>query len=64
MLERDKARHRQSQLAAARQAPYAAERLLRTGWLRVSTLCSDHMRTVIIASVFGYKVGGWVQGGW
>lgn len=58
-------RRRQGRAAAAAQR--GGPRLLqlaRLGWLRAGELAADHTRSVLILSVFAFKVwlGGWVCG--
>jgi peroxin-12 len=58
-LERLKQLRRQQQLAAAaavRPRPAAA---LARAWVRCSSLLTDHLRSVLLLSVFGFKVLEW-----
>lgn len=55
-MERQKQQQRSAQLQRAAQHASAPLARLHTWWLRGSSLMTDHLRTVLILSVFGFKV--------
>lgn len=56
-MERHKQQQRQQQLARAQQHASRPAALLHKLWLRGSNTATDHLRSVLILSVFGFKVG-------
>lgn len=56
-MERHKQQQRQQQLARAQQHASRPAALLHKLWLRGSNIATDHLRSVLILSVFGFKVG-------
>lgn len=55
-MEREKQQQRQQQLARAAQQPSRVAAAARKWWLLGSAAAADHLRTVLILSVFGFKV--------
>ena len=56
-MERHKQQQRQQQLARVQQHRSKPVSALHRAWLRGSSLATDHLRNVLILSVFGFKVG-------
>jgi hypothetical protein len=55
-MERQKQQQRQQQLARAAQHPSRVSASIYKWWLLGSSAATDHLRTVLILSVFGFKV--------
>ncbi|WIA17383.1 hypothetical protein OEZ85_014241 [Tetradesmus obliquus] len=58
-MEREKQQQRQQQLARAAQQPSRVAAAARKWWLLGSAAAADHLRTVLILSVFGFKILEW-----
>jgi hypothetical protein len=56
-MEKQKQQLHHQRLQRAQQHGNGAVRRLHRWWLAGSSLATDHLRTVIILSVFGFKVG-------
>lgn len=56
-MERHKQQRRQWQLTQAQQHSSRPAALLHKLWVRGSNMATDHLRNVLILSVFGFKVG-------
>jgi hypothetical protein len=56
-MERHKQQQRQQQLARAQQHASRPAALLHKLWARGTNMATDHLRSVLILAVFGFKVG-------
>lgn len=54
-MQRQRRRQERAAAAAQRGGPWLLQ-LLRRGWLRAGELATDHTRSVLILSVFAFKV--------
>eukprot|EP00879_Flechtneria_rotunda_P025849 GHRR01027501.1.p1 GENE.GHRR01027501.1~~GHRR01027501.1.p1 ORF type:complete len:323 (+),score=103.21 GHRR01027501.1:793-1761(+) len=59
MMHLAKEQHRQQQLLRAQQHGSQAARLLHSWWLKGASVLTDHMRSVLICSIFAFKILEW-----